>query len=119
MSVHGGVGRPRGQPKTGGRVKGSLNKTTRMLLAAEKAAEQKENLTPLDFLLSVINDAEAPMALRIDAARSCLPFCHPKIEANKFVRPITDDQPFDRQATIDALDAAFSEDDPAEQKFRH
>ena len=119
MRVHAG-GRPPGYPKSGGRTKGSLNKTAQMLRAAEKATEQKGNLSPLDFLLAVINDTELPVALRIDAARACLPFCHAKIEPSKFVRPTTDDRPFDRQATIDALDAAFGEGDPAEQKkFTH
>ena len=115
MHVHGG-GRPKGLPKTGGRQKGSLNKPTQVLRAAEKAAEQKGNLTPLAYLLAVINDAELPVPLRVEAAKAALPFCHSKVEPNKFVQPTTDDRPFDRQATIDALDAAFSEGNPAEQK---
>lgn len=106
MRVHGG-GRPRGLPKTGGRKKGVVNKVTRLRLEAEQAA----NLSPLDFLLAVIRDTELPMAMRVEAARACLPYVHTKVEPNNFDRLKIDDQQFDRQfdrqAVLDALDAAF------------
>lgn len=119
MRVHGG-GRPKGLEKTGGRRKGGLNKITRLRLDAEQAAERAANLSPLDFLLAVVRDTELPVPLRVDAARACLPYVHMRTNPNNFDRPTTDDRPFDRQTTIDALDAAFGEGDPAEQKkFRH
>lgn len=95
----------------GGRPKGGLNKITRLWLDAEQAAEQAANLSPLDFLLQIVRDTDLPTPLRVDAARACLPYVHARISPNNFDRPTTDDQLFDRNATIAALDAAFGEID--------
>jgi hypothetical protein len=63
--------------KTGGRVAGTPNRATaqrRQLIVAMTAA----NATPLGFLLAVMR-SDSPlidMKMRIDAARSALPFCH-------------------------------------------
>lgn len=67
----------KGQPKTGGRRKGSINRTTReMREAAARAAENHE--TPLDHLLRIINDVDETKERRLRAAGVAAPFCHPK-----------------------------------------
>jgi hypothetical protein len=63
--------------KTGGRRKGTPNKAT-----AAKAAEIAESgVTPLDFMLTVMRDAEKEFDVRLDAAKSAAPYVHPKLAA--------------------------------------
>jgi hypothetical protein len=68
------MARPIGSPKLGGRQKGTPNKAS----IAKEAAIAASGLTPLDFLLSVLRDDLNELAVRIDAAKSAAPYCHPK-----------------------------------------
>lgn len=69
-----GAGRPKGAGK------GSSVKAT-----AEQAvkAAKKLRLSPLEYMLSVMNDAEADPARRDRMAQAAAPFVHPKAEAPK------------------------------------
>lgn len=70
-------GRPKGIPKTGGRKKGSRNKAS-----AAKAAEiAASGLTPLDYMLDVMRNAEMPPDRRDDMAKAAAPYVHPKLGA--------------------------------------
>lgn len=60
--------------KTGGRTKGTPNKAT----AAKEALIAASGLTPLEYMLSVLRDAKADDAARMEAAKSAAPYCHPK-----------------------------------------
>lgn len=66
--------------KTGGRKKGTPNKTTEARVA--KAAEiVASGLTPLEFMLGVMRDPNATPGERMDAAKSAAPYVHPKLAA--------------------------------------
>jgi hypothetical protein len=36
-------------------------------------------MSPLDFMVSVYRDETQPLAVRLDAARSVAPYCHPRL----------------------------------------
>jgi hypothetical protein len=67
--------RPIGLPKTGGRKRGTPNKAT----AAREAEIRSSGLTPLDYMLQVMRDEEAPTELRLDAAARAAPYVHPRL----------------------------------------
>lgn len=58
-----------------GRKPGSANKRTREI--ADKAAE--EGITPLEFMLNVMRDANAADDVRFDAAKAAAPYMHPRL----------------------------------------
>lgn len=60
-----------------GRKPGSANMKTREI--ADRAAE--EGITPLEYLLSVMRDEEAPRSERMAAARVAAPYVHPRLSA--------------------------------------
>ncbi|WP_051952573.1 hypothetical protein [Methylocapsa aurea] len=60
-----------------GRRKGST--TTRTREIAERAFE--EGVTPLEYMLSVMRDIGAQPAVRLDAAKYCAPYVHPRLAA--------------------------------------
>jgi hypothetical protein len=45
------------------------------------AAIEQSGLTPLDFLLQLMRDAEQPLGLRADAAKNAAPYVHPRLAA--------------------------------------
>jgi len=70
-------GRRKGTPKTGGRKKGVRNRRTRELLERIEAS----GITPLDYMLQVMRNTKAPLAIRFEAARQAAPYIHPKLAA--------------------------------------
>ena len=48
---------------------------------AEIAKAVKAGQTPVEFLLSVMNNQNVDMGKRIDAAKSAAPYVHPKLSA--------------------------------------
>ena len=58
-----------------GRKPGGRNKMTQ-----EAIAKGTDGLSPLDYLLSVMRDAGADEAKRIDAAKAAAPYVHPKLQ---------------------------------------
>ena len=72
---------PRGSKpgeRRGGRQKGTPNKSTALKKAALAAASADPTLTPLQFLLGVMRDPQAPTDLRIRVARAAAPLVHAK-----------------------------------------
>jgi hypothetical protein len=72
---------PRGSrpgERRGGRQRGTPNKKTALKNAALAAAAADPNLSPLDFLLSLMRDPGLPPDLRIKMAQAAAPFVHPK-----------------------------------------
>jgi len=65
------MGRPKGTPKTGGKVKGSKNRRTKEL---DRITAEGKN--PVDFLLEVMRDVEKSMEFRLDAAKAVAPYLH-------------------------------------------
>lgn len=64
-----------------GRPRGSRNKHPKEDIAAAAAAE---NLTPLAFMLRVMNDPKEDVRRRVRAAISALPYCHARaVESGK------------------------------------
>ena len=64
--------------KTGGRTKGTPNKTTSA--AAKRAAEiASSGLTPLEYMLQILRDEKQDVAARMDAAHKAAPYVHPKL----------------------------------------
>jgi hypothetical protein len=59
-----------------GRPPGSKNKQTVGMLLA-----QRKGISPLEFLLSVMDDEELDLKMRIDAAKAACPFIHPRLSA--------------------------------------
>ena len=64
-----------GKRKGAGRPQGSL--TTRTRHIAEEAAA--EGLTPLEHMMSVLRDPNAPQARRDDMAKAAAPYVHPRL----------------------------------------
>lgn len=60
--------------KTGGRSKGTPNKAS---VAKEKAIAAS-GLTPLEFMLKALRDELNAFDVRMDAAKSAAPYCHPR-----------------------------------------
>lgn len=72
---------PRGSKpgeRRGGRKRGTPNKSTLLKNAAIKAAATDPNLSPLDFLQSIMRQRDLPLELRVKVAQQALPFAHPK-----------------------------------------
>src|SRR5260221_3498399 len=72
---------PRGSrpgERRGGRQKGTPNKSTAMKNAALAAASADPTITPLQFLLGVMRDPQAPTDWRIRVARAAAPLVHAK-----------------------------------------
>jgi hypothetical protein len=72
---------PRGSKpgeRRGGRQKGTPNKSTALKKAALSAASADATITPLQFLLGVMRDPQAPTDLRIRVARAAAPLVHAK-----------------------------------------
>lgn len=68
----------------GGRKKGTPNKKTvikRQLEAVKASAAPGDLLTPLQFMLSVVNNKKMPMRFRGDMAKNAAPYVHPKLVA--------------------------------------
>lgn len=63
--------------RRGGRAKGTKNKRT----AAVEAAIAASGLTPLEYMLSVLNNAENSLAVRMDAAKGAAPYVHAKLSS--------------------------------------
>jgi hypothetical protein len=57
--------------KTGGRRRGTPNRAT----GAKRAEILASGLSPIDLMVSVFRDE----TVRLDAARSVAPFCHPRL----------------------------------------
>ena len=49
----------------------------------EKWAMKDSYSNPLDLMLDVMNNPEAPKSLRYQAAKDALPYCHPRKEGGK------------------------------------
>ena len=62
----------KGQPKTGGRKKGSRNKAS----AAREKAIAKSGMTPLQYMLKTLRNSKADKADRQWAANAAAPYCH-------------------------------------------
>ena len=62
--------------RRGGRRRGTQNKTTLLKNAAINAAAAKPNLSPLEFLLTLMRQRDLPLELRVSAAQQALPFAH-------------------------------------------
>ena len=72
---------PRGSKpgeRRGGRKKGTPNKSTALKKAALSAASADPTISPLNFLLGVMRDSNAPTDLRIRVARAAAPLVHAK-----------------------------------------
>lgn len=63
--------------KTGGRKKGTPNKAT----AAKVAEVTASGLTPLDHMLAVMRDPNAPVERRDEMAKASAPYVHPRLHA--------------------------------------
>src|SRR5262249_28782301 len=72
---------PRGSKpgeRRGGRGRGTPNKTTVAKAAALEAASANPNITPLEFLLGILRDQQAPIDLRVRVAQIAAPLVHEK-----------------------------------------
>lgn len=67
---------PRGGSRpNSGRKAGTKNIKTKVI--AERCAE--EGITPLEYMLNVMRDPAQEFDTRMDAAKSCAPYMHPKL----------------------------------------
>lgn len=83
----------RGGVRTGaGRPKGAATVKTREI--ADAAMES--GLTPLEYLLSILRDANAEQNVRIDAAKAAAPYVHPRLATVDLGNK--DDKPFATEA---------------------
>lgn len=83
--------------RRGGRAKGTPNRKT----AETVAAIEESGLTPLDYMLSVLRDANNDVLLRLDAANKAAPYVHAKLSSvdvgNK------DEKPFEALQRIELV----------------
>ncbi len=63
------TGRPRGRPK------GSKDK----LLSTGKVLARRKGITPLEFLLNIMDDIGNELSVRMDAAKHAAPYCHQRL----------------------------------------
>ena len=68
---------PGGYREGAGRKKGSPNQ--RRAEVAIKAAA--EGITPIDYMLQIMRDEDAPQEMRLDAAKSAAPYVHARLSA--------------------------------------
>ncbi len=83
-----------GRAKTGGRRKGTPNKAN----AAREEEIRASGITPLDYLLTVLRDADKPEQVRIDAAKAAAPYVHPKLASVEVKGD--PDQPIEQRVTV-------------------
>jgi len=57
-----------------GRQKGSQNKKTVGMIIA-----QRKGISPLEFLLNIMDDPDNELSTRMDAAKSAAPYCHQRL----------------------------------------
>lgn len=69
------AGRPPGQAKTGGRQKGTHNKST----VANVEKIRASGLTPLEYMIQCMHDESFLPDFRLDAAKAAAPYVHPKL----------------------------------------
>jgi len=74
------MARPKGQPKLGGRQKGTLNKAT----AERIKAARQSGLLPHEFLLAIsqgqkIGEYQPSFQERLDAAKAAAPYYAPRL----------------------------------------
>ena len=69
------MAKPLGSPKIGGRVKGTPNKKTTEVVEKAKSF----GITPLEFMLQMLNDPSNPNDVRASAARDAAPYVHSKM----------------------------------------
>jgi hypothetical protein len=62
-----------------GRPAGIVSRVSRLTGEERLALARKYNVTPLEFLLSVMADHDEPMDARIDAAKAAAPYMHRKM----------------------------------------
>jgi len=62
-----------------GRPKGSKNKRTLLTEKQRQALAARAGITPLEFLLSVLRDEDAPFEHKADAAKIAAPYMHMKM----------------------------------------
>lgn len=80
----------RGGPRQGaGRKAGSATRKTREV--ANRAAE--EGITPLEFMLNIMRDEQAPRAERLDMAKAAAPYVHARLASIEASGP--DGEPLD------------------------
>ena len=97
--------RPKGTPKTGGRVKGTVNKKTlarRMAFTVAGAFDQAT--PPFKFLSDVMNDEGNELSVRVDAAKALMPYTN-------FRKGLVDTAGRDVPITVQIL--RFSDLDPS------
>jgi hypothetical protein len=97
--------------KTGGRQKGTPNKTNRLREVWKLKAEGK--VTPLEFLLEIMHDETLPRRERAEAARSAAPFVHPRLQAVE-IAPSTKTHE-QRLEEIKYLKSMLDENEPAKE----
>jgi len=103
MSVYEKRGGNGGRRSGAGRPRGSMN--ARSFLHT-KSLKEKFPITPLEYLLSIVNDRKASSARRDAAARAAAPYVHPRLSAIE-VRP--EEPPARPQRYID--DSALTDEE--------
>jgi hypothetical protein len=81
---------PRGSlpgERRGGRKPGTPNKKTLLKNAVFLAAAGEPNRSPLEFMLALMRDPQAPLDLRIEMAATAAPFVHARPEPARKKRP--------------------------------
>jgi hypothetical protein len=69
--------------KTGGRQKGAINRAT----AEARAAAEATGILPLDYMLSVMSDANTDARRRDAMAVAAAPYLHPKLSSVEAAKP--------------------------------
>ena len=79
----------------------------------QEMIEAAGGVTPLEFLLRLMNDNKQKLALRIDAARAALPFVHPKVTQALLPDARSDEGSDARQRLAELFQRLNHADEPA------
>ena len=105
----------KGQPKSGGRRRGTPNKAS----ATRESEVAQSGLTPLQFMLDVLRDETANVEDRRWAAVNAAPYVHPRIQPIVYRgddgKPVDDDVEFDIREVARRLVLVFTQADPARE----
>jgi hypothetical protein len=67
-----------------GRPKGSKTVRASAISADLQRAAKKSGMTPLEYMLSVMNNPKVDQSRRDRMAVAAAPFCHPRVADNRF-----------------------------------
>ena len=77
------VAKKKAAPKKGSRKGVPNKKTDNLRMSLLEYARKDGGLSPVEYLLTIANNADENQAIRMDAAKAAAPYCHPKLRSTE------------------------------------